>query len=125
MSSMGFTLSTHFCGGHAVESALAIGDTNLDCGMMDAMQKPVDHENSNTIVSESACCSNEYSEYNIEDDYSAGLTSVDVNNTFLFAFAYTYLSPDLNEIDHNRPYIYYDYPPLITDIHVLNQSFLI
>jgi hypothetical protein len=122
---MGFTLSTHFCGGHAVESALAIGDTNVDCGMMEMVKNPVHHEHDTTIVNESACCSNQYSEYNIEDDYSGELTSVDVNNIFLFAFAYTYLSPNLNEIDNNRPYVYYDSPPLIADIPVLNQSFLI
>jgi len=122
---MGFTVSTHFCGGHAVESALAIGQTNVDCGMMDMVQKPVHHEDGKTTVDKIPCCSNEYSEYNIEDDYSATATSIDINSTFLFAFIYSYLSPILVENDIIRPHICYDSPPLLRDIPVLNQSFLI
>lgn len=122
---MGCTVSTHFCGGHAVESVLAIGDKDVDCGMMEMAQNPTYHESGRTILSEAACCSNEYSEYNIEDDYSAEVTSFDVTNTSLLAFVYTYLSPNLDQSDDNRSHIYYDSPPLIHDLPVLNQSLLI
>lgn len=122
---MGFTLSTHFCGGHAVESVLAIGNQHVDCGMMEDKQEPSNHDDGKTTLSKIPCCSNEYSEYSIEDDYSAEVISIDVNNTFLFAFVYTYLSPILDHSDDNRLHTYYDSPPLIPDIPILNQSFLI
>ncbi len=33
LSNVGFAISTHFCGGNAVETALSIGEAHLGCGM--------------------------------------------------------------------------------------------
>ncbi len=119
---MGFTLSTHYCGGHAVESVLAIGGQDLDCGMMNMEQQ---HTSTSDTVDKEPCCSNEYSQYRIEGDYNVEVMSIDVNSTFLFAFVYSYLSDSFDEVDSYKPYLCYTSPPLPKDIPVLHQSFLI
>lgn len=122
---MGFTVSTHFCGGHAVESVLAIGDQHLDCGMMEMKREVSDHPNDKAIVSKSACCSNEYSVYDIEDQYNSNSQSESINTDFLFAFVYTYIINDLDISDEHKSLICYSPPPLEQDVQVLHQTFLL
>lgn len=122
---MGFTVSTHFCGGHAVESVLAIGNQDVDCGMMDMKQEHANHQDGKAHVSKAPCCANDYTVYEIADDYSAEANTISVDNNFLFALVYTSLFANFESGDNNKPYTFYDSPPLIEDIPVFNQSFLI
>lgn len=58
MSSMGFTVATHFCGGHAVMSGLRLGGGDWDCGMV---QEEIDHSDDDrncTRLTEESCCKN-------------------------------------------------------------------
>jgi hypothetical protein len=120
---MGFTVSTHFCGGHAVESLLAIGHQDVDCGMMD--MEPTTHDDGKTTFHKEPCCADQYTTYEIEDDYSSTVNSIGVDGQILFALVYTSLFSIYHSQDHSRPYVCYDAPPLLQDIPVLNQSFLI
>jgi hypothetical protein len=63
------------------------GDPNIDFGVMETVQKAIDHEHGKTIVSDSACCSNQYSEYSIEDDYSPEVTLFDVTSGLSYLFS--------------------------------------
>ena len=117
---MGFAVSTHFCGGHPVESVLAIGHKDLDCGMMDMQQELSNPHGGETQLGKVPCCANQYAAYEIEDDYSLEANPVSIDGQFLFVLVYSSLTPGFK-----LPYVYYDSPPLIADLPVLNQTFLI
>ena len=51
---MGFTMATHYCGGHAVETALVIDEAHIDCGM-ESEEEPC----ANPVVKSNNCCENE------------------------------------------------------------------
>lgn len=57
MSSTGVTLATHFCMGHAVETKLGFGKSEVDCGMGMAVVQTCEHE---TQLNRIPCCENEY-----------------------------------------------------------------
>ena len=63
LPNIGLTLSTHFCGGHAVEHSLSIGLADLSCGMMDEVGK-----GSSSLGMENHCCSNQYQLVQLDDD---------------------------------------------------------
>jgi len=75
MGEIALTVSTHFCGGRAVEPVLAIGNQDVDCGMMDMKQ-----ERTNTQDGKTPCCDNHFTVYEVEDDYSAEANPIDAND---------------------------------------------
>lgn len=120
ITSMGFTVSSHICGGKKVKTVLSVGAADVSCGM---------EKNANNCASTKKmkpnCCQDEFQLIQNDEDYSQQLTNFDFSPDFLISFIVSYVElydRETNEIDFfadNSP------APLIKDIPVLIQSFLI
>ncbi len=119
LGSIGTTLGTHFCGGHAVISELMLGQKHLDCGMgmMEMPEKSGDQQ-----VSAPDCCENQY--VTVEnDDYEVVIEAP----TFLI----TIQSPTfLYQVELNQEspvFSFRDLSPPLPDepLNVLHQVFII
>ena len=119
-SNLGFALGTHFCGSHAVESKIILGQADLDCGM--GMMEMNDSQ-SKALAIKTGCCENVFQDLKINDDFKSGFKvhSPDVQFALLFAVTYNELFVTSDEVTIS--FIKYDPPPLERDIPVLVQSF--
>lgn len=121
---MGLTIATHFCHGHAVKSQLVFGEANIDCGMA-KMKKSCHATTSEASVKRKSCCENDYISLGTEKTLESTKYKVDVDPNFVIAFYATYY--ELIELDDDVHSNFKDYnpPPLIRDVYVLNENFLI
>ena len=124
ISSSSLVLTTHYCGGRAVDHQLMVGNSNLDCGMMDMDISCTTHE-SKTVLKKKNCCDNEYVSFDIEDDYNSGAEIISLNPQFLFAFTYTLYQLHLSENNQVVAFSDLSPPPLEQDIQSLYQTFLL
>lgn len=119
-SSFGLTFATHYCGGHAVASVLALGHIDLDCGMK------IDHADAmrgHTLRSKT-CCENEYVSVEVDDQFSASLQEIAIDFKCVVACVST---PTLPHFQRTQIIAFSDYfpPPLIANMQVVHQTFLL
>ena len=113
---MGFTFSSHYCGGKKQKTLFNIGVTDVSCG--------IESETDTCSKLKSNCCKDEYQKIQIDDDYTQQSVKIDLQPTFIIAFFATYFNlSDNNKVQNN--FALYNPPPLIRDIPILIQSFLI
>ncbi|NJN42793.1 MAG: hypothetical protein HC811_11735 [Flammeovirgaceae bacterium] len=68
-SNIGLALTTHFCGGHAVENNLVIGISDLRCAMQEMEEDAgLPHSENGTFFSPQPCCDNDYKIFQLEED---------------------------------------------------------
>ena len=120
ISSTGLTYATHFCGGHAVESKIMVGEKDLGCQMAVAETT----SDCDVISRPTACCENDYASIDLEDNFNIQLVDnlhfeVFVQSTFEFTSARSLVIGNIRN--------YHDYvpPPLIDDYQVHYSTFLI
>lgn len=119
--SMGFTVSSHICGGKRVETVLNIGITDVSCGMENTSKnKCADEKQMN-----SNCCQDEFQAIQLNDSYTKITSFEQFSPSFTIAFVaiLVYLLPNVK-----TPHLFFkNYlpPPLVKDIKVLVQAFLI
>lgn len=121
MSHLGFTMATHTCAGHVVESKLVIGKTILNCGMMDESESKCPK----SITKK--CCDNKFQSLQVNDDFS-GISSIDLSSlqaNFLPAFVDTFLLPQFAVIANTTEGNNYSPPYYKQDLSVLLQTFRI
>ncbi|MCB0408855.1 MAG: hypothetical protein KDD29_01475 [Flavobacteriales bacterium] len=118
--SMGFTISSHICGGERVETVIGIANADVSCGM-----EKEDRTYSNGERIKSNCCQDEFQLVKMEEDYTQQYDKVEFNKGFV-AVLFTIVF-DLFSSEASQEFFYSDYspPPLVRDIPVLIQSFLI
>ena len=122
VSTSGFTISSHICGGKKVKTVMSITHSDVSCGM---------EEDSDSISCEkgsimtSNCCQNEFQLVQFDKDYTQQLNKVEFNQD-LTAVLFTVVF-DLFSSETSQEIFYSDYspPPLVRNIPVLIQSFLI
>ncbi|WP_373511205.1 hypothetical protein [Persicitalea sp.] len=125
MSNMGFTVATHFCGGHAVKSGLRLGGGDWDCGMnTKSAEYQVSQTNCTSITAE-PCCENMHQHIQTDDNQPTDLPApqfhAPIGEPVVFSFLYLE-SSTAQEIAPRR----IDPPPLLKrDVQVLFQTFLI
>lgn len=118
-SSFGFTVSTHFCGGEKIKSAVGFVKTDLTCGMKKETSKCPQH---NQIQSE--CCKNVFEYHKIEDNVKKEVAEIAIPK-FIQVFQLINLG-FLVQISLDNIYFNNFSPPLIVkNITVVFQTFLI
>ena len=109
-STVSWTVDKHICMGRVMD--ISLFSHADDCGMDMAMEK--------------SCCDDESFTVQGQDDLKISFENFDLDQQiFLVSFVQTYFH--LFEIDSEEPSTFSDYnpPPLIRDVQVLDQTFLI
>lgn len=121
---LGFTMSTHYCGGRLANSALTFGQGSIGCGM-ESEQIACDQSYKETVEKKS-CCENDFAKVQIEQDYDTPIVDyVGVNMIFIAVFVASYINLYFPNIPSKPAYLVYAPPLLNHDIQVMYQCFLI
>lgn len=115
VSTFSFTVDKHFCGGILIDKA--IFSNAKTCGM---------EMNSKMASSEDSCCTNEKTAIKGQDELKISFQSLDLDQQlFLITITHSYLNIFEGEPLLEVPFKDYSPPLLVTDIHILDQVFLI
>ena len=117
--SFGFTISTHFCGGEMVKSAVGFSKKDVSCGMKMSKAKC---PNKNHL--QKTCCQNIYDFYHLEDEFQKDAFTFSVPEYHLEFPIVAKLRTYPVRIFQNA-YIIHPPPKLLQNKVVLHQSFLI
>ena len=121
-STVGMAKTTHWCMGHAMDSAIGFGEKHLDCGM----ELPVDQENEATSEDPSSCCENKTQHLQVDDDFQVSQLDFQLNPTFtlpliqVFVFGFDFFAVSA----FHFPAEFSPDPPK-RDFQLLYQTFLI
>lgn len=118
--SMGFTVSSHKCGGKRVKTVLNIGNADVSCGMETTKKDCSDDKQMN-----SNCCQDQFQKIQLNDDYTQVISFKNFTPDFTVIFVAILFN--ILPTENVQTFSFKDYlpPPLIKDIKVLVQSFLI
>lgn len=118
-TSMGFTLSSHYCGGKKVKTVLNLGKSDISCGMKNMTKECGNHKQF-----KKKCCQNEFQEIQIEDDYIPQIA--DYNLDTKFAALFLFITSNIFNVETEENTFNNHSPPLLVrNIPILIQSFLI
>lgn len=118
-SSLGFTVSSHFCGGEKIMSSVGFVKTDLSCGMK---SNPTLCPEKNQI--KSTCCQNVFEYHHVEDNVKKERVEIFVPD-FVQTFFHLELTPLLS-VALKRTYFNDFSPPLIVkNITLVHQTFII
>ena len=120
ISSTGFTMVSHICGGKIHKQSINFVAEDLKCGMENSEEKPCED---NTIKDD--CCRNEFQNFKITDEFQTSTYDVKLNVQFFVAFVSSYIKLFTIENNNYSKYLNYHPPLPDKDISVLIQSFLI
>ncbi len=115
MSTFSFTVDKHFCGSMLVDKA--VFSQAKTCGM---------EMNADSYSSEDSCCTNEKTVVDGQDELKISFQSLDLDQQlFLTTFTHSYLILFEGTSVKHVPFNHYSPPILVSDIHILDQVFLI
>lgn len=115
VSTFSFTVDKHFCGSVLVDKA--IFSEAKTCGMEMAQDPTIDKD---------SCCTNEKTEIEGQDELKISFDSLNFDQqVFLSSFTFSYLNLFEGLPQQIIPFRDYSPPMLVSDIHVLDQVFLI
>jgi len=119
LSSAGVTYGQHYCGGKVVADALMLGEKQLTCeGYM--LPASSDHKE------KPGCCEDVYHQVVTDDNYASSSFDLNLNQTFIAAFVSVFLVQEpVIFTSKTNDFTEYLPPPLLRDIPVLYQTFLI
>jgi len=120
VTSLGFTVSSHTCGGRKVKTVISIGNADVSCGMEKKKSKCATEPQM-----KKNCCHDDFQLIQNNEDYTQQLTDFDFSTDFLVVFITSSIElfeTETIEVDY---FIDHSPPPLIKDIPVFIQSFLI
>jgi hypothetical protein len=121
-STMSFSLNIHYCGDHLVDFSLF--DTADTCTMKAEMSKS--SRECALMDMEMDCCSDVEIIIEGQDDVKIAFDQFTFEQqVFITSFAISYINLFEGFDSNITPFIDYSPPPLIRDIHILDQSFLI
>ncbi|WP_179020703.1 HYC_CC_PP family protein [Winogradskyella forsetii] len=120
LSTVSFTVDSHYCGDTLVDSSL-FGHAET-CGM--EVQQQLD--SSECDISKKDCCSDEQVIVEGQDTLKTSFDKLDKDQQlFVAAFIHTYINLFFESQEDLNSYRNYTPPPLVRDIQVLDQTFLI
>ena len=122
ISNTGITYAQHFCGGHQMIAKVTIGQERLSCGMA-AVKDLCDESHKSDTHS---CCNNQFTQVEFDDTVEQPLIEFQIipllkviNKAFI---------PDgfeIRKLQKQVVYSVYRPPPLVKDIPVFLETFLI
>jgi len=114
--------TTHWCMGHAMDSAIGFGEKHLDCGM----ELPADQENEATSEDPSSCCENKTQHLQVDDDFQVSQIDFQLNPTFTLSFIQVFVVGfDFFKISAIHFPAEFSPDPPKRDFQLLYQTFLI
>jgi hypothetical protein len=122
ISNTGVTYAQHFCGGYEMMAKVTLGHERLSCGMA-MVQTDCDQAHENKTHS---CCNNQYTQVDLDDTLAQTVFQFQITPTF--NSINTAISSAVSEIlKHQKEgvYVKYNPPPLIKDLPVFFETFLI
>ncbi len=120
LSTVSFTVDSHYCGDTLVDSSL-FGHVET-CGMEVQQQSP----SSECDISKKDCCSDEQVIVEGQDTLKTSFDKLGKEQQlFVAAFIHTYINLFFESQEDLNSYRDYTPPPLVRDIQVLDQTFLI
>lgn len=121
ISSTGLAYAQHFCGDYEMLTEITLGEKHLSCGM--AVE---DSACGDEHSEDHDCCDNEYTKVTTDNHFAKASFNIGFDQTFVVAFVATYiLDIPLSDVTETDRYSEYNPPPLIKDIPVLFETFLI
>ena len=121
---MGFAVTTHYCGGTAVESKLIVGHEKLDCGMAEMDNQILDAPDNDFHFTAEACCDNTYKYLDTDDNLNTTSASKAIQVAVVIA-SFISLNVIPQVIVSNNEYNYISPPLVDRDILTLHQVFRI
>ena len=125
ISSTGFTVSNHYCGGLLEKVEIGFSGEQIVCKMSKVDDICTKHSSTKKIKNAS-CCSNLFIHLALEDDFeNAKVEEKDFSLNFLIA--YSFVSAGYVYADQQKDFnlLLYTPPLLDRDVPILIQSFLI
>lgn len=121
LGAIGVNYDTHYCGGVLVDQQLSIIPSDLSCGMSADMDASADKSGVNFSQ---ACCENHHFGFQISDDYNDYRSAqfLFISNSSFPEIRLEYIS-FIPESEYN--FIGYSPPPLLENILLKKESFLI
>ena len=122
ISNTGITYAQHFCGGHQMIAKVTIGQERLSCGMA-AVKDLCDESHQSDTHS---CCNNQYTQVEFDDTVEQPLIEfqiiplLDVINKAFIPDGF-----EIRKLQKQVVYTVYRPPPLVKDIPVFLETFLI
>ena len=120
LSTLSFTIESHYCGDTLVDSTI-FGNVET-CGM-DIEQKPSTKE---CNITEKDCCSDEQFIVDGQGNLKTSFIKLEKEKQlFVASFIYSYINLFVEQQTENISFRDYSPPPLVRDVQVLDQTFLI
>lgn len=120
LSSSGIAYAQHFCGDFEMMAKITLGQEKMTCGMV--MEDPCNDEQDE----EHSCCDNEYAQVTTDENFAAASFDLQVPPVFAAAFVSVFvLNTETFTSKEQTLFTQYHPPPLIKDIPVLFERFLI
>ena len=90
-SSMGITMSTHYCHGKAIKSHITLGKQAIGCGM--AEESNSCQSKNRNLAKKQGCCSNKFLSIDLDDNYQPSIADFNTSVDFVNRPANHYAAP--------------------------------
>ncbi len=120
-SSTGVTYAKHYCGDFEMMAEVTFGEKNLSCGMV------MEDKTCNKEEAEGhSCCDNEYVQVDVDDNFANASFGLNFHEPSVAVFVSVFVLQELIDYDESPNFLGdYHPPPLLKDILVLYETFLI
>lgn len=120
LSATSLTYGQHLCGGKVVVEKISLGEKQLSCGPYEMPTA------TNSSMEKPSCCQNVYHKVETDSEYHGAAFDFQPDVTFVAAFVATFVFQQEIVLEAKvSTYSEYLPPPVVKDIPVLYQSFLI
>lgn len=122
-SSSGVAYAQHFCGGMEMLSKITIAAKDLSCGM-ELADKHCD--DTSKVSQQDHCCENHITQIQTDDDFAKAYFDVKFENSFIAeCFPVYELGALVPRTKNIIAFADYSPPPIVSDLCILYDSFLI
>ncbi len=124
LSTMSFAVDMHFCGDHLVD--FSIFDKVDTCMMKAEKSKDSSSCELKEMETETSCCSDIEVTIEGQDDLKISFDNLTFEQQqFVFSFTYSFINLYKEAYENIVPFKDYMPPPLLRDVQILDQTFLI